>query len=391
MALTRPAWVTNTIQSLANQVKGQATALKQAFDKASLDIKGYVDDLCDEIEAQFATKIETVKKTGDETIEGIKTFSSSPIVPTPTTSGQASTKGYVDTTVAGVVLGQIPDDSLTDAKLKQTGNNILPNFNAHLADNLYQVAGGTATAITLTIAETLENNLPVNFECSANNSGSATTINTKPFYKPGGTSAPTLIDGKYYTAIYNLAGDCFFLKASAEGNSVVGDVLATKTFSNDSDTGLIGTMPNRGAVTLTPSGSDQAILAGYHNGSGKVSAITLTAGENYILRDQTSASVNTTSYSKVKEYQIGYSGVIRVVMGIYATGLSTDAFGRIYVNGVAVGTERSTSSTTTVSFTEDIPISAGDLVQMYVKKAGTNSVAYSEFYLKIGNTPQVYV
>ena len=39
---------------------------------------------------------ETVKLTGDQTIAGVKTFSSSPIVPTPTTDMQTSTKKYVD-------------------------------------------------------------------------------------------------------------------------------------------------------------------------------------------------------------------------------------------------------------------------------------------------------
>lgn len=37
-----------------------------------------------------------VALTGDQTIAGIKTFSSSPIVPTPTTSTQAATKAYAD-------------------------------------------------------------------------------------------------------------------------------------------------------------------------------------------------------------------------------------------------------------------------------------------------------
>lgn len=39
----------------------------------------------------------TVHNTGNETIAGIKTFSSSPIVPTPTTNTQAANKEYVDT------------------------------------------------------------------------------------------------------------------------------------------------------------------------------------------------------------------------------------------------------------------------------------------------------
>ena len=39
---------------------------------------------------------EVVNNTGDETIAGVKTFSSSPIVPTPTTDFQVATKKYVD-------------------------------------------------------------------------------------------------------------------------------------------------------------------------------------------------------------------------------------------------------------------------------------------------------
>ncbi|SFA91384.1 Phage tail-collar fibre protein [Cohnella sp. OV330] len=59
------------------------------------------------------------------------------------------------------------------------------------------------------------------------------------------------------------------------GNAAAGDVLAGKTFSNDSGPGKTGTMPNRGAVVMTPGPSDQAILAGYHNGAGKVSGVVV--------------------------------------------------------------------------------------------------------------------
>ena len=48
---------------------------------------------------------QSVKLTGDETIAGVKTFASSPIVPTPTTGTQAVSKGYVDTTI-----GQLSTD-----------------------------------------------------------------------------------------------------------------------------------------------------------------------------------------------------------------------------------------------------------------------------------------
>lgn len=43
-----------------------------------------------------------VHLTGNETIAGVKTFSSSPVVPTPTASNQAATMGYVDTQISAV-------------------------------------------------------------------------------------------------------------------------------------------------------------------------------------------------------------------------------------------------------------------------------------------------
>lgn len=44
-----------------------------------------------------ATDTAVVHLAGSETITGVKTFSSSPIVPTPTTNAQATNKQYVDT------------------------------------------------------------------------------------------------------------------------------------------------------------------------------------------------------------------------------------------------------------------------------------------------------
>jgi hypothetical protein len=63
------------------------------------------------------------------------------------------------------------------------------------------------------------------------------------------------------------------------------------------------------------------------------------------------------------------------------------AYGRIYRNGSAVGTERSTSSETDVVFSQDISgWTAGDMVQIYAKAVGSYAVAYiSNVYLKSGN------
>jgi hypothetical protein len=46
-----------------------------------------------------------VKNSGNETVAGVKTFSSSPVVPTPTTDMQASTKKYVDDNIDALGVG----------------------------------------------------------------------------------------------------------------------------------------------------------------------------------------------------------------------------------------------------------------------------------------------
>lgn len=47
-----------------------------------------------------STDSESVKLTGAQTIAGVKTFSSSPVIPTPTLDGQGATKAYVDGVLA---------------------------------------------------------------------------------------------------------------------------------------------------------------------------------------------------------------------------------------------------------------------------------------------------
>ncbi len=132
--------------------------------------------------------------------------------------------------------------------------------NTKLSDLTYQTAGGTATAITLTM-QALVNGYAKAFIASTNNNAAATTINGKPLYKPGTTVAPNLIAGKAYTVWYSSTGGCFFIKASAEGTAGVGQVLAGYTFSNDSDTGLSGTISSKSAATYTPTTTDQTIAA----------------------------------------------------------------------------------------------------------------------------------
>lgn len=58
--------------------------------------------------ARYAESVKDgVYTTGNQTIAGVKTFNSSPIVPTPTTETQATNKKYVDDSISSVSVGKV--------------------------------------------------------------------------------------------------------------------------------------------------------------------------------------------------------------------------------------------------------------------------------------------
>lgn len=152
------------------------------------------------------------------------------------------------------------------------------------ASAIMQTATGTSNVITLNDVQFIDG-FSVNFIVSYNNSSLATTINGKPLYKPNTTTAPNLSAGKAVTAWYNSTKDCFFIKASANGTAVAEHVLAGKTFSNDSDTGIVGTMPEIGGKIITPTISNIQINNGYHNGVGYVKGDINLKSDN-IIKDK---------------------------------------------------------------------------------------------------------
>ena len=79
-------------------------------------------------------------------------------------------------------------------------------------------------------------------------------------------------------------------KKQATGNATVAQVLSGATFSNASGVGLTGTMANKGAWNSSVGvGQSVTIPAGYHNGSGKVTAnkATGTAEAGQVLTGYT--------------------------------------------------------------------------------------------------------
>ena len=178
----------------------------------------------------------------------------------------------------------------TDPAHADTFNPLLEkliNNDAYLKDGIdssdsLKPATGTATNIQLNVPNmvTYSNLRKITFVAALSNVGAATTINVnglgaKSLYKPNTTTAPNLTAGKAYEVWYSQTNNCFFVKASAEGTAQAQHVLAPYTISNDQDTGILGTMVDRGnvgTVNLTTEGAEYTIAQGYHSGLGKVKA-----------------------------------------------------------------------------------------------------------------------
>lgn len=240
-------------------------------------------------------------------------------------------------------LGLIKDEPSDFYNIEKVNQNLDKLDVAFSDTSEMKLADGTGTAITLVIPSVsiYKGNQKISFIASANNSGNATTIKVnnltaKPLYKPNSTAAPNIVIGKAYEIWYSQSGDCFFLKASAEGNAIAANVLAGKTFSNDDDSGIIGTMAyrtNTDTVGSYPAATALSLYdgmaylmppAGYYDGSVWVarSAPNLNAsnikkgvsvgdGTGGVIQGTFTADANATN-DQILAGQTAYSNGVKV-------------------------------------------------------------------------------
>jgi len=92
----------------------------------------------------------------------------------------------------------------------------------------------------------------------------------------------------------------------------------------------------------------------------------------------------STSYAKKKEIRVYRTGFYRVSFNLWTTNGEYTVKGRIYRNGNAYGTERSTSSTSAVVFTEDLYFYEGDTVELWIACAANTSPYYYAYTNYLG-------
>lgn len=136
---------------------------------------------------------------------------------------------------------------------------------------------------------------------------------------------------------------------------------------------------NANATTLTD-GSDATSLHSH------TQIVTCSASDTAQQSADTERSESGAAYAKHKEINMRIAGGIRVKFDLKTSSGGNTVYGRIYVNGVATGTEQSTASATYATYSEDLTgIQVDDDVQLYLKGDGVNSAVARNF--RITYTP----
>jgi len=100
----------------------------------------------------------------------------------------------------------------------------------------------------------------------------------------------------------------------------------------------------------------------------------LTAGTDITIGLSGAASGTHTTLTKVGEIKVHRAGTPTISFNMRATNSGSSVTGRVYINGSAVGINRTTNSTTDITYSENLTITDGDLVQLYSSGTGTNYV-----------------
>jgi len=169
------------------------------------------------------------------------------------------------------------------------------------------------------------------------------------------------------------------------------DSLASGAVTDAKVTSVGGSKITAGSI---PSGKFQAgAIAGADIADGTVTRAKIgayTAGNYFIIGSDSEHATMAASYTKVKEIVVTRTGTLRVSFAL-AAGAGINAYGRVYRNGVAVGTARNTTSTTPETYSEDISgWGPNDLCQIYAYTSG-GLAKVTNFRLYTGAPEREYV
>ncbi len=184
---------------------------------------------------KLAADSTVVHNTGDETIAGIKTFSSSPIVPTATTSTQAVNKGQLDLKQnASNAVTTSSANALNSDALRISGSTLYLYKGDGSNESIALPASGlqdTAHSFTSNGYQKLSNGLIIQWGKVTPTSSSLVSGKSVSFPIAFPTACLNVTGSYYYTVVYYINGNAMFTVNSVSPTAF--------TFSGfDSTTGI---------------------------------------------------------------------------------------------------------------------------------------------------------
>ena len=231
---------------------------------------------------------------------------------------------------------------------------------------------------TANVIETDMQNVENNFDALRSlfsGSSAPTSPDAGQLWYDTGSSSVKIRYNSSWVEWWDMDGQC------VAAGKVGTDSLASGAVTDAKVTSVGGSKITAGSI---PSGKFQAgAIAGADIADGTITRAKIgayTAGNYFIIGSDSEKTTAATSYTKVKEIVVTRTGTLRVSFALASELGGINAYGRVYRNGVAVGTARNTTSTTPQTYSEDISgWGPNDLCQIYAY------TQYREYPAKVTN------
>jgi len=243
---------------------------------------------------------------------------------------------------------------------------------------------------TANVIETDMQNVENNFDALRSlfsGSSAPTSPDAGQLWYDTGSSSVKIRYNSSWVEWWDMDGQC------VAAGKVGTDSLASGAVTDAKVTSVGGSKITAGSI---PSGKFQAgAIAGADIADGTITRAKIgayTAGNYFIIGSDSEKTTAATSYTKVKEIVVTRTGTLRVSFALASSNM-INAYGRVYRNGVAVGTARNTTSTTPQTYSEDISgWGPKDLCQIYAyTQNGSYPAKVTNFRLYTGAPEREYV
>jgi len=253
------------------------------------------------------------------------------------------------------------------------------------ADFATQVSGAEKPANNATVGATAGTNLKDSGAVVLSDTEVKNIVNINYGETIAGATLPVPVyvlnsDGEVYKCDANATGKLkffgFALSNVGDGESGKVQVIGIVPGFSGLTVGAIYYVSDTvGTISTTP--GTLGMLVGKAVSATQIKIIDIpngvqVAGDNLLISADTSRRGDGQTYIKYKEIECTEAGTYRVKFNLATNSAGNYAYGKIYKNGVAYGTEQSNNSTTPVTMSKDLVFAEGDLIQLYGKHADTN-------------------